>query len=170
MRVLLADDHQIVLESLAVLLAQQVDIQIVAKATNGLEALQLIEQIPVDIVVTDLNMPLLGGIEFTLQLRERFPHIKVLLLTMVEKAAQVREAVQAGVWGYVLKSASPDELRKAITEIAAGRRYFSNDIQKQLTSVAKPPVVKDPSPPPTEGVPNLTNREIEIIRYIIEDL
>lgn len=168
MRVLLADDHLILLESLAALLARQEGIQIVAKATNGVEALQLVEKYPVDIVVSDLNMPLLGGIDITIRLKERFPHIKVLLLTMMEEASQIREAIQAGAWGYVLKSASPEELGKALLEIHEGRRYFSRDIEKQLASLPNPSVPDGHES--VDGVPHLTKREIEIIRFIVEDL
>ncbi|WP_428667530.1 response regulator transcription factor [Runella sp.] len=168
MRVLLADDHLILLESLAILLEKKEDIQVVAKATNGLEVLQLVEETPIDIVVSDLNMPYLGGIEITIRLKERFPHIKVVLLTMIEEASQIREAIQAGAWGYVLKSATPDELRKALTEINEGRRYFSRDIEKQLASIPNPQVPGGYEI--VDGVPQLTKREIEIIRFIVQDL
>lgn len=168
MRVLLADDHLIVLESLATLLAAQEGVLIVAKARNGVEALQLVEKHPVDIVVSDLNMPLLGGIDITIRLKERFPHIKVLLLTMMEEASQIREAIQAGAWGYILKSASPEELRKALLEIHEGKRYFSREIEKQLASLPNPSMPDGHES--ADDVPRLTKREIEIIRFIVEDL
>ncbi|NBB21372.1 response regulator [Runella sp. CRIBMP] len=167
MRVLLADDHLILLESLAALLEKKEGVQIVAKATNGLEALRIVEEVAVDIVVSDLNMPLLGGIEFTIRVKERFPHIKVILLTMVEDASQIREAIQAGACGYILKSASPDELRKALTEVSEGRRYFSRDIEKQLASIPNPHVPNGHEI--VDGVPHLTKREIEVIRFIVHD-
>ncbi|MFN4147480.1 MAG: response regulator [Runella sp.] len=166
-RVLLADDHPILLESLAALLSKSEGIVIVGRATNGLDAFKLLDFTPTDVVITDLNMPKLDGIDFAIRLREHYPKIKVILLTMVEDAHQIRSAIQAGVSGYVLKSATPDELRHALKEVAEGRRYFGREVEEALAVIPNPAAAYGNET--VDSIAQLTKREIEIIRLIAQD-
>ncbi|MDF7816548.1 response regulator transcription factor [Runella sp. MFBS21] len=166
-RVLLVDDHPIFLESLQALLTNLGKVEIVAKAVNGIEALKLLKQMPIDVVITDLSMPLLNGIDFTVKAREISPHIKVILLTMTEDMARVRDAMRIGAWGYILKSSSLEELQWAIKEVVEGRKYFGADLEIETAENAT--VVVSNWHSKEDEIPHLTKREIEIIRYIVKD-
>lgn len=166
-RVLLVDDHPIFLESLQALLTNLGTVEIVAKAINGIEALKLLKQMPIDLVITDLSMPLLSGIDFTVKAREISPHIKVILLTMTEDMARVRDAMRIGAWGYILKSSSLEELQWAIKEVVAGRKYFGADLE--IDTAENATVVVSSLHSKEDEIPHLTKREIEIIRYIVKD-
>ncbi len=113
-RVLLADDHQIVRQGLRALLAAQPDVQVVAEAGDGREAVQLAEEHRPDVAVLDLSMPLLNGLEATRQIQSRVPEVAVVILSMHPDEEYVRQALQAGALGYVLKQSADSELKMAI--------------------------------------------------------
>ncbi len=165
-RLLLVDDHKIVLDSLALLFSSMENIEVVGKLTKPQEVLQFIENQLVDVLISDLQMPEMSGIDLTLQLRNRFPLLKIILLTMVEDAHNIREAIRAGVNGYVLKTTGREELEKAISVVMDGKKFYSEDVISELASeeieelIAKKP----------ENVSQLTSREIEVLRLIVEEL
>ncbi|MCY7359145.1 MAG: response regulator transcription factor [Rudanella sp.] len=134
--ILLADDHKIFSDSLSLLLSGLNGVEIVGQVSNGKQVLTFLEQFPVDLVLSDLHMPYMNGIEMILHIRRRFPKVRVLVLTMAEDAAHIREALQAGAAGYILKSAGRDELEKALAAIAAGQQYISSNVFRNYT--AKP--------------------------------
>lgn len=123
-RVLLADDHTIMREGLKFLLEQAADMEVVAQAANGLEALQLIEECRPDVVVMDLTMPKMGGIEATGRIVAAHPEIKVLALSMIQDKRSVVECMKAGASGYLLKDCAGKELLGAIRRVAAGEFYL----------------------------------------------
>ncbi|MFN8354238.1 MAG: response regulator transcription factor [Spirosomataceae bacterium] len=161
--VLLADDHKIFADSLSLLLSNIEGIIVVGHATDGRQALNFLEQHEVDIVLSDLHMPQMNGVEMALHIRLRFPQTKVLMLTMAEDAPHIREALQAGVTGYVLKSAGKEELEKALRTVAMGHRYLSEMALRELYRQAIP---ADEGP---ELLHSLTSREIEILRLIAQE-
>jgi DNA-binding NarL/FixJ family response regulator len=167
-RVLLVDDHPILIESLTVLLNSINGVEVVGTLHNGKEALTFLELNETDIVLTDLSMPILNGIGLTLQIRRLFPKVKVLMLTMMEDAEQIKEAIQAGVHGYVLKKANRKELEKAIRAVYDGHQHFSENVVMQLAAVAKqsPYYVPDPLEEPVV----ISRRELEIMLLIIEEI
>ncbi|HSB68022.1 MAG TPA: response regulator transcription factor [Candidatus Methylomirabilis sp.] len=159
-QVLLADDHTIVREGLRSLLSKEPDIQVVAEAGNGREALALAREARPDVVLLDLSMPLLNGLEAARQIAawERGP--RVILLTMHAEDRYVLEALRAGVRGYVLKKQAGADLVRAIHEAVAGAVYLSPGI-----SAAVAEAVRSPGPAPSRV---LTAREREVLHLVAE--
>lgn len=167
-RIMLADDHEVVLDSLAMMISSLPGIQVVATVADGQAALDRLQHQPVDIVLSDMHMPGLNGVELALRMRERYPAVKIVLLTMEEEPETIRLAMQAGVWGYVLKRASRKELEAAIHCVADGGRYFSEEVSRQLAQAPG----EDPceSQETAESALPLSKREIEIVRLIVNDI
>jgi DNA-binding NarL/FixJ family response regulator len=166
--ILIADDHHLVAESLSLLLGTVEGFRILGTVNNGWQALDFAEKNQVDIVLADLHMPLLNGIEMTMKLKESMPKVKSLLLTMSEEAQHIREGIQAGIYGYVMKSAEKPELIMAIRKVAAGEKYFSERIVRKLAEI---PDLESPNGKTRViDIEQLTKREIEIVRLISQDL
>jgi DNA-binding NarL/FixJ family response regulator len=167
-RLLLADDHEVIRESLALMMSTLKGIEVRTTAADGLDALEKLLEHEVDIVLSDMYMPGLDGIGLALRLREHYPSIKVILLTMEEEPETIRTALQAGVWGYVLKKASKAELEKAVRTVAGGNRYYSNEVSMQLAS----PSLESSIEGSASSLPGLalSKREIEIVRLIVSDV
>lgn len=130
-RVLLADDHTIVREGLRLLLASQQDMQVVGEADNGRDVLVLVETLQPDLVVLDLSMPGLNGLQVTQRIKERWPSIKVVALTVHEDESYLRQMCQARADGYVLKRSAGDELVLAIHTVAGGGVHYDGALASQ---------------------------------------
>lgn len=167
-RILIADDHPIVGDSLSIMLGTVEGFEVVGMAINGWQVLQQLETEQVDVVLTDLHMPVLNGIDLSLKIQEQHPNVRVIILTMSEEAHSIREALQAGAYGYVMKSAERPELIQAIRTVAKGERYFSHKI---LMILAQLPNADNPTGNAEVGDNiSLTKREIEIIRLIAQGM
>lgn len=127
LKILLADDHAVMRESLKNILEQR-GFDVVGEAADGREAVTLAIQLHPDVVVLDVGMPLLNGIEAANELRQRLPHTKIILLTMYDEESYVRAAREAGVDGYVLKTEAASDLIKAIQNVIQGKLYVSPGI------------------------------------------
>jgi DNA-binding NarL/FixJ family response regulator len=167
-RVLITDDHQIVLDSLSLLISTIADVEVVATLNDSRHVLTFLENNEIDVLLTDLTMPYLSGIDLTLQIRAHFPHLKILMLTVSEEADDIRRAFQAGISGYVMKKANRAELERALTTVAKGEKYFSEAVMKELLSPAPTTRTQDDEVP-RELVP-VTLRELEIIKLIAQEL
>ncbi|HEX2949276.1 MAG TPA: response regulator transcription factor [Armatimonadota bacterium] len=130
MRVMLVDDHRLVREGLRALLEEHDDITVVAQADNGRIAVQLCPEVTPDIVLMDVAMPELNGIEATRQITEDCPSTKVIALSMHSNPRFVTQLLQAGIFGYILKDADATELRQAIDTVMMNRPYFCPQISK----------------------------------------
>jgi DNA-binding NarL/FixJ family response regulator len=168
MRILIADDHEIFLDSLSMLIATFPDVEVVGNCKNALEVLDFLQNQTVDLLITDYKMPQMTGIELTLQLRQKYPKIKVLMLSVSEEAEMIREAFQAGVWGYMMKKSGKAELQKAIESIKNGQRYFSESVVFELMRLGLTDNI--PQNEISQEFNQLTEREIEIIRLISKEL
>jgi len=159
-RVLLADDHVLVREGLRALLSREADIQVVAEAGDGREALQLAREARPDVAALDLSMPLLNGLEAARQIAvwERGPHI--ILLTVHAEDRYVLEALRAGVRGYVLKKQAAADLVRAIREVSGGGVYLSPGISSTVVEA-----IRSPRSVPEEP---LTAREREVLQLVAE--
>lgn len=167
-RVLLTDDHEIILDSLSLLLSRIDGVEVVGTLVDSRKVIDFLHVNDVDILLTDMDMPDLNGIDLTLQVRQHCPQIKVLMLTVSEDANSIREAFRAGISGYVMKKAGKAELEKALRTIARGDKYFSESVMTQLVALPMEPVrVADEAPAPLAP---LTDRELEIIRLIAQEL
>jgi two-component system, NarL family, response regulator NreC len=123
--IVLADDHRVVRNGLRALLDAEADLSVVGEAADGLETLALVERVKPTVLVADLAMPGLGGLDVTREARRRSPETRTVILSMYADEAYVLEAMNNGAYGYVMKDASAADLLRAVREAAAGRRYLS---------------------------------------------
>jgi two-component system response regulator NreC len=160
LRILLADDHETVREGLRMILNAQPDMQVVATASDGREAIAQAEQIAPDVVIMDISMPGLNGLAATTQLTERCPGSKVLTLTRHADSSYLQQLLRAGAAGYVLKQSRPAELLHAIRAVATGGKYLDTSMTAPMIGTSAKPVT---SPEPTTP---LSPRETEVLRLI----
>ncbi len=134
-RILLVDDHPIVRQGLRTLLQAEAGFAVVGEASNGLEALRLIERYKPDVLVVDLMMPGVTGLEVVHQTTQLSPQTRVIVLSMHSDEAYVLEASKSGAMGYVLKEANPTDLIQGVHEVIAGRRYLSAPLSERAIEV-----------------------------------
>ena len=162
--IVLADDHHIVRQGLRVLLEGQPDFQLVGEAGDGLEAVQLTERLKPDVLIIDLMMPSLNGLEATRQVSQRSPHTRVVILSMHANEAYVLEALRNGAAGYVLKDSSAADLVQAVREVVTGRRYLSSPLSERAIAA----YVQKASDVALDPYEMLTNREREVLHLAAE--
>ena len=165
MRVLIVDDHTMVRESLVSVLQADGEVQVVAQAADGIEAIEKAMQTRPDVVIVDLSMPRLGGVEVVRRLREALPATRVLVLTMHQEDEYVLQAVRAGASGYLVKDSAASELLAAVRSLHAGRGYFGPQAARTLAEQLQHPerTLDDP-------YGRLTPREREVLHLIAEGL
>ena len=129
--ILLVDDHHVVRQGLRVLLEAEPDLSVVGEAADGLEVAKLVERLKPNVLVLDLMMPSLNGLEVTRHVRQRFTETRVVMLSMYANEAYVLQALRNGADGYVVKDATATELVRAVREAAAGRRYLSPPLSER---------------------------------------
>lgn len=162
MKVLICDDQALVREGLAMLLVLDRDITVVGQAQDGAEAVELAGRHQPDLVLMDLKMPGVNGIEATRQIRARFPSIKVLVLTTYDDDEWLIDAVRAGAAGYLLKDTTRQDLMAAVRGTVAGKSYVDPTVAgKLLGQVANPQ-----TQPETLLTEKLTEREVEVLRLL----
>jgi DNA-binding NarL/FixJ family response regulator len=159
----LADDHRIVRQGLRALLAMESDVRLVGEAADGLEAVRLVTRLKPDILVLDLMLPGLSGLEVARRVVEQSPRTRVVVLSMHANEAYVAEALRAGAVAYVLKDSGAEELMRAVREAFAGRRYLSPSISEQAVLAYSPKGSIAPDPLTT-----LTDREKEVLQLTAE--
>jgi NarL family two-component system response regulator LiaR len=160
-RVLLTDDHPVVRRGLIAVLAAYDDFQLVGEVSSGEEAINFCEKTQPDVVIMDLVMPGMGGVEAIRTIRRRWPQVAAIALTSFGEMALVEEALKAGAVSYLLKNVSADELAAAIRGAAAGRSALSPEVARLLIQDIRKPASKDY---------NLSDREREILKLMIEGL
>jgi DNA-binding NarL/FixJ family response regulator len=168
-RIVLADDHTLIRSGIKMLLSAAPDISIVGEASNGEEAIQCTRQLKPDVIVIDLSMPKMSGIDAVKIIRKKFPETKVLVLTMHEKEEYVMQIFKAGASGYVVKTAGREELTGAIRAVANGERYFSARVSEVLVEGYTRRAEGKEQPPDEKDIP-LTRREKEILVLVAEGL
>jgi DNA-binding NarL/FixJ family response regulator len=131
-RVLLADDHELVRAGIRSLLEKLTDIEVAAEASDGREAIRLVEKHEPHVVLTDIAMPVLNGLEVTRHLADKFPKVRVVVLSMYSDEEHVYLALRAGAAGYLLKGAAREELELAIRAVAQGEMYLSPAVSKPI--------------------------------------
>ena len=168
-RILLADDHTMIRSGIATLLQSIKEFSIVGEAEDGEDAVQKTSELRPTVVVIDLSMPKLSGIEATRIIKKRYPETNVLVLTMHENEEYVYQILKSGASGYVLKSAGKDELAEAIRAVAKGERFFSPRISQLMAEGYVKRVEKGGADAPKGDVP-LTRREREILALVANGL
>lgn len=165
MRILIADDHQIFRDGLKALLLSIPDAEIVGEATTGEEAIDLAVRFKPDIVLMDVQMPGMNGIDATRQITQKHPDVKVLMLTMFEDDHSVFAAMRAGARGYILKGVKHAEMLRAIEAVDSGEAIFSPSIASRMMSFFTNLRPSQPS----QAFPELSDREREVLALIAQD-
>ena len=163
LRILLADDHETVREGLRMILNAQPDMQVVATAGDGRDAVVQAEKISPDIVIMDISMPGMNGLVATTQLMERCPTARVLTLTRHADSSYLQQLMRAGAAGYVLKQSRPAELLHAIRSVASGGKYLDASMTAPMLNTFSKTAPPAPGPEPTTP---LSPRETEVLRLI----
>lgn len=155
---MLVDDHKILLDGIKQLLSAEPDLEVVAEATDARMGMNLLSYLQVDILVTDLSLPDVTHTSFIVDVRKKFPDLKILVLSMHDESELLRDVIKTGVNGYVLKSNSREELVKAIRNVIQGEHYVSPDVSLKLMEQEQ-----------RKNNSILTEREIEIVRLISKE-
>lgn len=170
-RVLLADDHAMLREGTVALLQREDDIEVVGQASDGRETVELAHRLEPDIVIMDVRMPELSGIEATRQIREALPSVQVLVLTAHDDEQYIFSLLEAGASGYLLKTAPVSELVKAIRQVEAGESPLSPSIARKIVVRMSHQEEKSPDSAQENGNLNdLTSRELEVLRLLAQGM
>jgi two-component system, NarL family, response regulator NreC len=159
-RILLADDHAVVRQGFKMILGAQPDMEIVGEAGNGRDAVELAEQLRPEVVVMDVAMPELNGIEATRRIAEAMPHTRVLALSMHKDSVYVRETLRAGARGYLLKDSPAGDLLAAVRAVASGQGYLSPEVSNAVLDDYRRHV--------SNPIDLLTSREREVLQMLAE--
>ncbi len=166
LRLVIVDDHQIVRQGLLAVLRNEIGFEIVGEASDGLTGLRLVERLKPDVLVLDLMLSGLGGLEVTRRVAQRFSVTRVVILSMHADVAYVAEAFRAGAIGYVLKDEGAQQLAQAIREGAAGRRYISPSIPEESLRLYEQCALDDGA----DALHALTHREREVLQSTADGL
>jgi two-component system response regulator NreC len=159
--IFLADDHHIVRKGIKAILGSEVDFQIVGEAGDGIETVRLVEELKPDILILDLMMGGINGLEVTRQLTKKTPHTGIVVLSMHSNEAYVLEALRSGAKAYILKDNTTEDLVHAIREVAAGRRYLSSPLSdRAITAYTQ----KTDTVSAQDPYQQLTTREREVLQ------
>lgn len=157
-KIVIADDHQMLIDGIKSLLKEVDNIEISGSANNGNDALQLVEKCNPDILLSDINMPGMSGLELALKLKQNHSTVKIISLSMYADASMVSDMLQAGICGYVLKNTGKEELVAAINKVFGGGVYYTAEISEMM--------MRNISRKKEEKANALTAREIEIVKLI----
>lgn len=164
-RVLIVDDHTLVRDGIKALLALSADIEVVGEAANGMEALEKVKEFAPDVVLMDLAMPIMGGLEATRRIRKEFTRTKVLALTQYDDADYVVPVIEAGARGFITKMSAFSELATAIQAVYRGESYLS---PSAATALVEEFQVKTGAEGEKDPYQQLTNREREVLKLLAE--
>ncbi len=159
-RIFIVDDHQMVIDGINLMIEGIPEFEVIGDSTKPLSVIELLQTTDTDILITDIGMPDMSGVELSREVSNKFPHIKILALSMFGDSQIIAEMIDAGVSGYILKNSGKKELIEALTKIAEGQNYFGQDITLQLMKSFKR----------NQEEVKLTDREVEIIRMIEMDM
>ncbi len=168
-RILLVDDQRLMREGLRTLLELEPDLEVVGEAGDGETALEACAALQPDVVLMDIRMPGMDGVEATRRMRERWPETRVIILTTFDDDAYVFEGLRAGALGYLLKDVSGEELAEAVRTVAAGGALIQPSVARKV--VAEFARLAPPARPAEEGLPEpLSEREREVLRLVAQGL
>jgi DNA-binding NarL/FixJ family response regulator len=155
-RILIADDHYIVRLGLIALVSTEADMEVVAEAADGAQALELYSGCQPDLALLDMRMPIKNGIEATREIRDKYPFARILMLTAFDGDEEIHKALQAGAQGYVFKNSSGEKLIPALRAVLAGQRWIPKEVASRLAS--------------RKSFEKLTGREVEVLRELAKGL
>lgn len=156
-KIIIADDHQLFREGLKLLLIKDKNFEVIAEAGDGEELLEILEDTPVDVVLIDISMPKMLGLEVIEKSKKKFPGVKFIVITMHLEGEYIVKSVKSGAYGYLLKNSDERELKMAIKFAFAGKKYFNQEISELMVqALAKP----------ASTIQQLSPREIEVLQMI----
>ncbi|RIJ42431.1 response regulator [Pontibacter oryzae] len=169
-RLILADDHKLIRDGVKALLQEQQDhVNIVGEAANGRELVEMLDHTPADVILLDINMPDMDGIEALRIMRQKFPALKVLVLSMLDHERYVHQMMELGAYGYILKNAGKEELHLAIKLVASGTPYISSNITLDLLRKVNLSMEESNGSEPKQSAhKELSKREKEVLNLISE--
>jgi DNA-binding NarL/FixJ family response regulator len=159
-RLCIVDDHSVVIAGLVSLLQNSLEIQVYGQASSAKECLMFLEKNIVDVILMDINLPDMNGIELCAKVKEAYPQIKIIALSTFNQISYINRMIANGASGYLLKNIAKDELIEAINTVMAGQTYFSFEL-KETIEIAKKQ---------TANLPQLTKRETDILKLVVEGL
>lgn len=161
--VVIADDHGIVRKGIMTMISNMEELELAGEASDGIQAIALVEQKKPDILLVDISMPGMTGLEVLDSVREQGLPTKVIILSMHSEEEYVLKAINAGASGYLLKNSDDRELQEGLLKVASGQSYFSSAVSQVLVDSLR-------KPPRSDKEGELTSREMEVLRYIVEGL
>ncbi len=163
-KVMIVDDHEVVREGLKQLLEIDEGLEVIAQASSGLQCLEMLEKVSPDLIFMDVRMPGISGIETTRLVRQKYPAIKIIMLTIYEDDQYVTEAIQAGAQAYVLKKVQREELVKIVRHVMENRAFLDPSVTANIFNLLK----REGTGPAREEKPSLTQRELEVLRAMVK--
>jgi DNA-binding NarL/FixJ family response regulator len=168
-KIMLVDDHQIIRDGLKKYLLNDNNFVLVGEGANGNEALEILKTTEVDIVLSDLNMPEMDGLELTENIIKSFPNTKVIILTMLDEPHYIKQLMGSGAEGYLFKNSGVDEVKKAIKRVYDGDTYLSQEVTNSLTQYVIKRKQNNPKNKRFALEANLSSRELEVLELIIKE-
>lgn len=167
-KILIVDDHQLVIDGLSAIVKELKEYEIVGKASNGKEAVSLVEMLSPNLVLMDIDMPIMNGLEACRRIKTNYPQIAVLILTMHNEPSLIRKVMEIGADGYVLKNADREEFYNALCSIAKGKKYFSAEVTESLLQTEGKTKSNFNIDNNTLLLAKLTERELDVLKLIAE--
>lgn len=164
-KIAIADDHQMFIDGLQSLLKGNKNMSITCTANNGDTLIQALEQSPVDVILMDVNMPVMDGIETTKQVKQKYPDTRVIMLTMFSSKDYIEKLLRAGANGYILKNTGKEELTTAIERVMQGESYFSKEVTERIMEGLQGKKKEN-----NLHMVELTEREKDVLRLIVQEL
>lgn len=173
-RIVLADDHALVRDGIRSLLESETDLEVIGEASNGQEAIALVEKVQPDLLIIDIRMPVMNGIEAVASLTKNNAQVKSIILSMHDSEEYILKSISAGANGYLLKDTDKTEFLKAIHTVRDGGKYFSGDISNvlvnNLLSSKKPLDNKEKKNEVGDNIFDLTNKELKVLELVLSGL
>jgi len=166
-KILLVDDHGIVRDGIKATLSSEKNIKIIGEASNGIEAIEQVKKLNPDVVIMDISMPEMNGIEATAIISDRYPNTRTLVLSMHDNEDYILKSIESGAYGYLLKDTGKEEFIKAITAISKGDKYFSTPVSSIIAEGYLQKIKKGSAPDDDSDDFGLTKREKGILKMII---
>lgn len=165
---LIVDDHQLVLDGISSMVKQEGQFKIAGTACNGKDAVKMAELLKPDLILMDVDMPVMNGLEATRRIKESQPDSQIIILSMHNESSLIKKVMEIGASGYVLKNADQEEFINALKSVAKGKNYFSAEVTEALLNPNRVNGTNFSQDPDTLQLSKLTEREIEILKLIAE--